>query len=197
MPGGYVGGRPKDPDKLSTNPAQIRRRLRRGKNLEQDLELYAQYHHSFKPVAEWDLEELAHGKPRNRKGDFRGKPPMWVTDAIIKEARRRLVDHTNAMIGSQVQFAVQTMIKLIKNEEIDDKGRPVVDAGTKMKACMFIIEHVKGKAKEIVEIDATDMTKKMIAAAIVLDDGQPQDEPIVLEGDFEELEEEDDDEPGE
>lgn len=188
MPGGYVGGRPKDPSKLSTKPDQIRRRLRRGKNREEDLALYAQHHHSFKPVEEWDLEELAHGKPRNSAGSFQGKTPTWLTEAVVREARRRLVDHTNGLLGRNVAFAVRTMINLIKSEEIDDKGRPIVDARTKLDACKFIIEHVKGKAKEFVELDASDATRKMIAAAIVLDDGAPQDEPfVVLDGEFEEV----------
>lgn len=193
MPGGYVGGRPKDKEKLSTNPAQIRRRLRRGRNVEEDLELYAKHHHSFRPVADWDIEELAHGMPRNSAGAFRGRPPAWVTETVVREARKRLIDHTTGLLGGQVEFAVKTMIKLIKSDERDDKGRLIVDAATKLKACMFIIEHVKGKAKEIVEVDATDMTKKMIAAAIILDDGAPQDEPIVLEGSFTEEDDEDDD----
>ena len=196
-PANYVGGRSKDPSTLSTNPAQIRRRLRRGKNLREDLDLYAQYSESFRPVEEWDLEELAHGKPRGPYG-FRGRAPGWLTAEIVREARRRLIDHTNGILGKHVEFAVRTMIKLIKSEETDDKGKPIVDAKTKLQACMFIIEHVKGKPQQFMELDATDFTRKMIAAAIVLDDGSPQDQKVVLEGDFIEGEaEEDDDHTGE
>lgn len=193
MPGQY--SRPKDPTQLSTKPDQIRRRLRRGVNREQDLELYAQYSPHFKPVEEWSLEELAHGKPRNKSGTFAGRTPGWVTTEIIREARRRLVDHTNGLLGAHVGFAVRTMIKLIKSEDVDDNGRPIVSARDKLDACKFIIEHVKGKATAFIELDAKDFTQKMIAAAIILDDGLPQDEPIILEGSVieDEIEELDDD----
>jgi len=191
-PANYVGGRAKDPTKLSTKPEQIRRRLRRTvgtDNYQEDLKLYYE-HANFKPVEDWDIEELARGKPRNKRGKFSGRGPRWLTPEIVREARRRLVDETHALLGSQVEFAVKTMIDLIKSEEVDDKGRPIVDARTKLDACKFIIEHVKGKATMIVEAEGLDFTRKMIASAIVLDDGLAQDEPIVLDG---EIVEEDED----
>lgn len=191
-PANYVGGRAKDPTRLSTDPAQIRRRLRRGKNREEDIALYAEHSHYFKPVHDWDLEELAHGRPRGKNGGFQGRAPGWLTAEIVREARKRLVDHTSGLLGKHVEFAVRTMIKLIKSEEYDEKGRPIVDAKTKLQACMFIIEHVKGKPQQFMEVDATNFTRQMVAAAIILDDGSPQDEPVVLEGEFEEQEEEDD-----
>jgi len=66
-----------------------------------------------------------------------------------------------------------------------------VDARTKLDAAKFILEHIKGKATAVVEIEAGDFTRRMIASAIVLDDGEAQDEPVVLEGDFEVLESDD------
>lgn len=180
----YTGGRPKDPSKLSTNPAQIRQRLRRGVNRDEDMRLYAEVSPHFKHVEDWDLEELAHGKPRNKNGNFGGRAPGWITPEVIREARKRLVDYTNGLLGAEVEFAVQTMIKLVKDNSFDEKGRPVVDARTKLDACKFIIEHVKGKATALVELDAKDNVRAMLAAAIVLDDGAPQDEPVILEGEF-------------
>jgi len=155
------------------------------------MKLYAEVSPHFKPVEEWDLEELAHGKPRNKSGKFGGRAPGWITPEVIREARKRLVDHTNGLLGANVAFAVRTMIKLIKSEEVDDKGRPIVSARDKIDACKFIIEHVKGKATALVEIDATDRTRQALAAAIVLDDGLPQDEPVILEGEIVEDEEDD------
>jgi len=192
-PANYVGGRPKDPEKLSTKPEQIRRRLRRTVGTEkynEDLELYYQ-HTGFKRVEDWDIEELAHGKPRNKNGGFQGGRPKWLSPEIVREARRRLIDETQALIGEQVTLAMQTIVDLIQSEEVDDKGRPIVDARTKLDAAKFILEHIKGKATAVVEIEAGDFTRRMIASAIVLDDGEAQDEPVVLEGDFEVLESDD------
>lgn len=196
MPGGYVGGRPKDPSKLSTKPEQIRRRLRRGVNRDQDIALYAEHKPGFKPLAEWDLEELAHGYPRNRAGRFGGHRPTWITDAMVKEAKKRLVEQATGKLTSHVKLAIDTVVAIIESEDVDDKGRPIVDARTRLDAAKFIIEHVKGKPTALVEIEAADFTKRMLAAAIVLDDGKPQDAPIVLDGEFTE-EEDDDDADGE
>lgn len=191
-PANYVGGRAKDPEKLSTKPDQIRRRLRRTvgtDKYQEDLALYYQ-HSGYKHVSEWDIEELARGKPRNKRGKFSGAGPRWLTPEITREARTRLLEHTQALLGEQIEFAVRTMIDLIKNEEVDEKGRPIVDARTKLDACKFIIEHVKGKATAIVEVEGLDRTRHMIASAIVLDDGSPQDERVVLEGEVVEDEDE-------
>ncbi|RZT77965.1 methyltransferase family protein [Micromonospora violae] len=36
----------------------------------------------YKPVSEWDNEELARGKPRNSQGSFSCPSPSWLTQAI-------------------------------------------------------------------------------------------------------------------
>lgn len=188
-------GRSKDPESLSTKPYQIRNRLRRAvgtDHYQEDLELYRRHNPSYKPVEDWDIEELARGKPRSKDGKFHGRTAIWITPEVTREAKKRLLEHTNALLGAQVDKAMEVVVNLMMNEEVDDKGRPVVDAATKLKAAQFIIEHVKGKATAFIEVDNMDMTKRMIASAIVLDDGQVQDEPIILEGDFTEGEEEED-----
>lgn len=187
-PANYVGGRAKDETRLSTDPAQIRRRLRRsiGKpHHRQDLQLLVEAG-GMKPIEEWDLEELARGMPKNKKGRFSGKPPTWITPDIMREAKKRLLAHTNALIGEQIDKAVEVIVDLMNDNSIDDKGRPCVDARTKLDAAKFIIEHVKGKATAVVEVEATDNVRQILAAAIVLDDGDPQDELLVIDGEWEE-----------
>lgn len=184
-------GRAKDSSRLSTEPAQIRRRLRRKhEHFQEDLELYKK-HAGYKPVEEWDLEELAHGRPRNKAGDFRSRAPGWMTVEIAKEARRRLLDQAFGGLASHLNAALKVVKELMESEEVDDKGRPLVDAATKLKAAMFIIEHVIGKPTSVVQVDGLDMTRQILASAIVLDDGNPQDEIVVLDGEF--TEEDDDD----
>jgi hypothetical protein len=194
MPGGYVGGRPKDESKLSTNPAHIRARLRRqNSTLNRDLELYAQ-HSGFKPVAEWDLIELAKGRPRNKDGAFRGPSPKWLTFEIAQEAKKRLLDETFGELAQYATRAVKVIYDLMLSDAVDDNGKPVVDAKTRLAAATFIVEHIIGKPKAVVELEATDFTRQALASAIVLDDGLPQDPEIVLEG---EIVEDDDDADGE
>lgn len=183
-------GRAKDPRTLSTNPTQIRRRLRRKhEHFQEDLELYKQ-HAGFKPVEEWDPEELAHGRPRNSAGDFRGRSPAWMTVEIAKEARRRLLDQAFGGLASHMNAAIKVVKELMESDEVDDRGRPIVDAATKLKAAIFVIEHIIGKPSSVIEIDGVDMTRQILASAIVLDDGKPQD-VVVLDGEFTE---DDDDE---
>jgi hypothetical protein len=149
-----------------------------------------------KPISEWDMEELARGRPRNAQGSFIGRAPTWITPAIQKEAKRRLLDETFGNLAGHVDTAIKAIVQLIESEELDDKGRPIVDARTKLAAAMFVVENIIGKPKAIVEMQADDFTRQAIAAAIILDDGQEQDH-FVLEGEFTEDEEGDEDDGGE
>lgn len=185
-PGGYVGGRPKDPSKLSTKPSQIRNRLRRrvGPKYDEDIRLYS-IHAYGKPVEEWDLEELARGQIRNKSGNFQGTRATWITPAIQKEAKRRLVEDVYGKLAGQLGLAIQTMANLMMSDEVDEKGKRIVDSRTKFAAAAFIIEHLVGKPKALVEITGVEEAQNAIAAAIVLDDGQPQDNHQVIDGEGE------------
>lgn len=198
----YTGGRPKDESKLSTDPRQVRIRLRRAARkgnkkadgrIQRDLEMLYK-----KPIDEWDVEELARGRPRNAAGDFRGKMPSWITPTIASEAKRRLLDNTFAQMSAHADLAINTVVKLMKDDMVDDKGKPITDSRTKLAAATFVIEHILGKPKAIVEVGAEDFTKQAIAAAIVLDDGKDQSH-LTLEGEFtvDDEEEGDDDAEGE
>lgn len=194
MPGGYVGGRPKDESKLSKKPEQIRNRLRRGKALEADIRLYAE-HVWGKPIEDWDMAELAHGRPRNKNGNFAGMAPKWCTRAVQQEAKRRLLTMTMGQLAGHTDIAIKAMKNLIESTEVDDNGKPIVDARTRFAAAAFIIEHVIGKPTAIIQVDQTDEARSAIAAAIVLDDGQPQGHLTnVVEGEIvdEEMEDMDD-----
>lgn len=185
----YVGGRPKDETKLSDNPAQVRNRLRRAMKgtypdgrVKRDIEILYR-----KPLEKWDLEELAHGRVRGADGTFVGRAPSWITPVMQAEAKRRLLTATFGKMAKHIDTAVQVVANLMTSEEIDDKGRPIVDARTKLAAAAFVLEHFLGKPTVFVEAEINDMTKSAIASAIVLDDGEPEDH-FILEGSFEELE---------
>lgn len=190
------GGRNRPIEKLSKNPAQIRRRMRRsGKFIQEDIEAYAHARWDGHTIDKWDLEELARGRPRNKRGSFSGPIPKWIGPAIALEAKRRLVQETYGVLSQHIDQAVKVMGQLLVSEEVDPiTGRPIVDAKTKFAAAAFIIEHFIGKPKQYVEMeDKTTETKQAIAAAIVLDDGQPQGHLGVIEGEFTEDDEEEDD----
>lgn len=170
-------------DRMSKTPAQMRNRLRRALKRAQetgnDADLrweIAKYGEvtGFKPVEEWDLEELAHGKPRNKAGTFAGRGPTWITPDIIRQAKKLLHDKTLSKLAAHTDTAVEVVKKLMTNDDVDDKGRPIVDARTKLAAAQFVVEHIIGKPEKIITVDATDSARQVFAAAIVLDDGMPQ-----------------------
>lgn len=194
----YVGGRPKDESKLSTDPRQVRIRLRRAARskrvpdgrIDRDMAILG-----YKPVEEWDLAELAHGRPRNSKGTFAGTRPMWLTSRVQAEAKKRLGDVARIKVQAFLPHALKTVYELMTSNETDDKGKPIVDARTRLAAAQLVIEHVIGKPQANLNLTATaeENLRTALIPAIVLDDGQPQDEPLVLEGEFtEETEDEDD-----
>lgn len=183
MPGGYVGARPKDLSSLSDKPSQIKNRLKRARKRAEKTGDDTDYQWEFnrlketggiKPIEDWDLAELAHGMPRHSDGKFRGVRPSWITPEVTREIKKRLYNETFAMIGSNADLAVQTIIKLMTSDEVDFRGKPLVDARTRLDAAKYVIDHILGKAEKIVTFDATDGVREMFAAAIVLEDGFPQ-----------------------
>lgn len=181
-----------DPSRLSKDPKQIRNRLRRkGKKLMEDIDLYIE-NGGIKPLDQWDLEELARGRPRDKNGRWNGRTPDWIQPSVALEARKRLFARAYGGMAAHLDLALRTVAKLMTSKEVDENGRPIVDAAVKLKAAMFIIEHVIGKPTTRVEIEAADMAKQTLARALVLDDGSPAHP--VIDGQFQEQEEEDDDE---
>lgn len=177
---------------LSVTPQQIRARIRRrGVNMSRDVDLYIEHAYK-KPLAEWDLEELAKGRPRNKDGNFIGAPPKWVTPVVMREARRRLAQNAFGELAVHLPLAIQVVVKLMTSRALDEKGRPLVDAATKAKCAMWIGDHVMGKPKASVEIEGVDVVKSFLANALVLDDGEPA-HPVV-DGQFYETPEDDEEE---
>lgn len=177
---------------MSTKPAQMRNRLRRAlarakrtgddSDLRWEIENYTR-HTGLKPVVDWDMEELAHGRPRNASGGFAGAIPTWITPDVTREAKKRLMSTAYGRLGANVDLAIRTVVNLLENEEVDDKGRPIVDPRTKLAASQFIIEHIIGKPDKLITLDATDTARQMLASAIVLDTGV-EDSHLVIEGEI-------------
>lgn len=185
----YTGARPNDDSKLLDTPGQALNRLRRAVKrdskgglrhldgrIQRDIAtLYR------KPLEDWDAQELAFGRPRDENGQFTGRMPTWITPIVQAEAKRRLLNNTFGKMAEHIELAVQVVYDLMTSQEIDEKGRPLVDARTKLAAAQFVLEHFIGKPKIFVEAEVNDFTKSAIAAAIVLDDGGSQDH-FVVEG---------------
>ncbi len=155
----------------STSAQAIRARGRKGRvRLDQAVDAMAE-HHLYKPLEEWTLEELARGKPRNPDGTWRTGNLKWITPAITREAKRRLLTEGFAELASHMGHAIKVLTDLMMCEELDDNGKPIVDNRTRMDAAKFIIEHVLGKPRQAIELDTQEGYKEFLASALVLTDG--------------------------
>lgn len=157
---------------LSQKPENVRSRLRTAQG-NYDKIAAELLEAGRKPIEEWDWEELAHGRPRDIHGGFRGRPPSWMSPAVNKEAARRLMMLGKAKLNEQLVPAIEVMANLMRNTE-DDR--------IKLDAAKFIIEHVMGKAVAPIDVNVSEDLRAFIADALVLDDGQAA-HPII-DGDY-------------
>jgi len=120
-----------------------------------------------KPLDEWDLEELAHGRPRSADGTFRGRAPKWITAAVHEQAMERYTAAIKSEMNATTVDAVQAIKNILENEDYDDKGKPIVPAGTKLEAAKFLIEHVVGKPKQRLEADVSVKLQGILGQVMV------------------------------
>ncbi|WP_212993707.1 hypothetical protein [Actinoplanes auranticolor] len=135
----------------------------------------------YKPVSEWDLEELGRGRPKNSDGSFpSGGKPKWITPMIEAERKKRLAEATHDALMAHSDAAMRVL-----GELVDDPKTP---ANVRMQIAMFLYEQQHGKAASKVSLDATIGPRQAIASAIVLDDGLPQGH-LTIEGELAEVDE--------
>ena len=172
---------------LSEKPSAVRARIRKtGKNMERDVEML------YKPIDEWDNEELARGRPRNRAGTFTGPCPTWVTPLLMKQAKDRLRVLTRDEIGVFSGDAVRVIHKLMKSEDTDFDGKPIVSAAVKLQAAQYLLDQTIGKSTASVEVTGNVQLEHLFATVLVNEDGSPAHP--VIDGTVVEDDEDDDDE---
>lgn len=152
------GGRPAK----SLNAKQIRARARRAQAITE-----AQLEKLYKPLEEWDAEELARGRPRAKDGSFKGKAPAFIDRALHEQIVRRFEEVVRTKMNESTVDALKYLNQVLANEEVDDRGRPVVSASTKLDATKFLIEHVIGKPKQRTETDISVKLQGILAHAMV------------------------------
>lgn len=107
----------------------------------------------YKPIEEWDLQELARGRPRNASGNFHGRSPSWVTRQVFEAAQERFKQLIKLELNDQTVTALDTLQWIMRNDDVDEKGKPMVPASAKLDAAKFLIEHTVGKPKQEVQND--------------------------------------------
>lgn len=144
--------------------ARARRKVASGERLT-DEEFVALYD---RPVEEWDIEELAAGRPRDRNGQFVGKAPSGYMQAEIRERIDGLFKQkVRGSMNVATVDALKTLHAILGNDDTDFKGKPVVAASTKLDAAKFLVEHLLGKPTQRTETDISVKLSGMLASVMV------------------------------
>ena len=148
------------------NPKQVRARARRSKT-DKPLEPAEVLALMGKPIGEWDMEELARGRPRNKRGDFAGAAPKLITREVHEQALNRFKELVRTDMRSLTVKALETLGNMLENEEADAKGRPDVPANVKVDISKFLIEHLIGKPTQPIEADISIKLQGILGAVLV------------------------------
>lgn len=162
-----VKGVPRDSKGRMLTPKQIRARARRRgarMNLMTDEE---RAHLYKKPVEQWDLQELAKGRPKNSKGHFSGQAPKWITADIHERAMDKYTAAVKSHMRSTTVDALGLLNELIGSQDVDDKGKPIVPASVKLDAAKFLIEHVIGKPTQVIQNDVSVKLQAILGQVMV------------------------------
>lgn len=120
-----------------------------------------------KPVSEWDLEELARGRPKDAEGHFHGPKPKWITTAMHEESMTRYTAAVKAEMNTTTVDALGIVKWLINDDERDSRGKPLVAPSTKLEAAKFLIEHVVGKPTQRLEQDVSVKLQGILGQVMV------------------------------
>lgn len=157
------GGRPAK----SLSPKQIRARARRRqKVLDEELqELY-------KPLEEWDAEELARGRPRDKNGGWTGSPPAYVTRAFHEQIIKRFQVVVREEMNRHTVEALVVMQKILTDESVDMNGKPLVSPSTKLQAATYLLDQVVGRPTQKTEAEISVKLQTMLGAVMVNPTGE-------------------------
>jgi hypothetical protein len=152
--------------KRSMTPKQIRARARRGHGMNA-ITAREQQALLRKPMEEWDLEELARGRPKDKNGRFSGAAPKWIT----REMHEKSIDLFKSMIRTDMQSMTVKALKVLENilddDEYDDKGKPAVPPGVRVDIAKFLLEHLIGKPTQPIEADISLKLQGVLASVLV------------------------------
>lgn len=145
--------RPRTPDGKLLTAKQIRARARRRAKRAGGIMTDEEFNYMFKPVDEWDLQELSRGRPRNHSGTFAGPKPKWISQAVHERSMELFKQAIRTNMNSATPDAMNAILMILHNEEVDEKGRPIIPPSTKLDAAKFLLEHVVGKPTVRLETD--------------------------------------------
>jgi hypothetical protein len=153
------------PKQIRARARRAAKRTRKGAAVRPMSEL--EFDTLYKPIEDWDLEELARGRPRNVDGNFKGRKPGWVTREVHERAMELFIEETRSGLGALAPKALNTLQWVLDNEDVDEKGKMMVPAAAKLQATHLVIEHILGKPKQRVESDISVKLQGLLAGVMV------------------------------
>lgn len=155
------------PEGLVMTPKQIRRRAMRKLKSNPRMRLDEAYEGTLKPLAEWDLEELARGRPRNERGTFEGAAPAYVSRQITEEALERFKKVIREEMNSHTIIGLKTLAMVLDDDRVDHKGKPFVSANVKVDVAKFFLDHVVGKPVQPTTSEISVKLQGILGAVLV------------------------------
>lgn len=176
---------------------QLRARARRAQKTKKIRQLEKAISETYKPITEWDDEELARGRPRCVDGTFRGPAPSYITRDVHEEAISRFKDVASSDLRALVPTALMTVKMLLESEATDDKDHPLVPPSVKLQAAQWVVEHLVGKPTQRTEMDISVKLQAVLAGVMVTEEASseglrqlmPSIDPVyreIVEGETEE-----------
>lgn len=132
--------------------ARARRKLQKAQRVT-DRELEKLY----KPLEDWDAEELARGRPRDKNGGWSGKAPSWISREVHERALNMFRDQIKVGMRTLTPKALAVIEKILDDDTVDERGKPNTAPMVKLQAAKILLEHQIGKPVQPVgvEISAT------------------------------------------
>lgn len=123
-----------------------------------------------KPVGQWDIEELARGRLRDKNGNFSGAKPQWIDAGVHEAAMAEFKRRASADARSLVPLALDRIKELMTDQEVDERGRPVVPRGVQADLAKWAIEQLLGKPTQKQELEIGARLQAVLANSMVVPD---------------------------
>ncbi len=152
---------------------------------------------NWRPLYEWDLEELLMGCPRRDDGSWpRGPRPQWIEPWLAEELMRRFNEEAAKKLMSLLPGALAVLGSVLDQPATGDPGTaayytanqipwptdprtgenvtlPIgVDPRLKVDVAKWVGEQILGKAKQKVDVVVEERATTFLAERVVLDDGR-------------------------
>jgi len=130
-------------------------------------------------VESLDFEELARLQLKDKNGRFTGRPPRYLPADIVKRMRNEFFKRGDGMFAQNYERCIQVMVDLAVS--------PITEDATRFRAAQYVIERVRGKIPDRVEITAdekawqTAMASVFVRRSEAIENGDIVDAEVVEE----------------